>query len=115
MYDLKIYRNQWIEAYFQGDTSMLNYIEADDFFVNENGAILTKEIRLSRINNLMNVKKWCPIPIEQENLEFSYIDENECLIKGIFFSNPHYINILEKWIIEKNMWKIKYLVIKSMS
>ncbi|MFT4020697.1 MAG: hypothetical protein QM666_04175 [Acinetobacter sp.] len=112
MYDFNIYRNQWIEAYYDGDYSMLDFLESSDFYVRTNNRTVDKTTRLKRISNLNQVGKWSPVYTKQNNLEFKNLDNN-MIITGVIEDGFQIIKFTEHWQIADARWKICYLIMET--
>lgn len=92
---------------------MLHFLEADGFFVKNNGEITQKSFRNKRIENLVKISKWHPEKLLERDVIFDKRNDNEYTITGTAYSSSININFEEKWIIEKDRWRISYLIIHT--
>lgn len=111
MYSINIYRNQWLESYYLGDVSMLNFIESKDFYVKTNDYVIEKINRNKRIEKLVQMDKWHPEKFDEKNVTFNKINDTKYSITGSAFSFNSTINFIEEWEVENNRWKIISLTI----
>lgn len=89
---------------------MLNFLESDNFFVKDDNRITKKTLRNKHIERLVNIGKWHPEKLAEKDIIVDQKNDNEYVITGIAYSESIHINFEENWIVEKERWRIAYLI-----
>lgn len=110
MQALKNTRNQWIEAYYSGNHALLEMLETDEFFVQENNRMANNDLRYQQIKNLVKQGKWQPERLLEKDLQFHQLSATEYRVTGIVYSTSIQISIEEKWQLENGQWRAASLI-----
>lgn len=105
---------QWISAYFQNDTSVLDRLESDDYTVTNGEVLSTKAQQLGNVR-----QRKTPLPVaqkvEQEQIRFLG-DGNVALVTEVGVNTPSdagespvRLRETEIWVKKNNEWKVTYL------
>ncbi|MCA8090566.1 hypothetical protein LGM65_06620 [Burkholderia anthina] len=114
-YDLPQMRNVWIDAYMNGDTDQLNFVESPHFFVKRGDRILTKQQQIFYIQRHLSGKAWVHFGLHVHN-EITEITEQRqwASISGTGSMRRDgrtlvRFNFLELWLIHDDRWQIAAL------
>lgn len=113
MQTLKDTRNQWIEAYYSGNHTLLEMLETDEFFVQENNRMANNDLRYQQIKNLVKRGKWQPERLLEKDLQFHQLSATEYRVTGLVYSTSIQISIEEKWLFENGQWRAASLIMTA--
>ena len=119
--DIKKAREHWYKAYFQGDTDVLQRIEAADFYVKSPTGKEERITRYDTIKQAMDNNKWfkTDIVLEENALEFLLNDRKAKVSgHGRTLANGtalHEIDFEENWVKSKQGWQVQALHLNKVS
>lgn len=114
MPELEKYRQQWIEAYYSGDHHTLERLETGDFFVQEGLQLRPNKRRYSHIKSQVEQGKWHPVRLFEKDFHARQISQTEYRVTGTVYSDSVRIRVEEKWIHEKDQWRVAYLIMNPL-
>lgn len=118
--DIKKIREHWHQAYFKGDTDILEQIEASDFYVRSPSG---KEERTNRYNNIKQAilnGQWfkTDITLEEDALKYLLNDRKaKVLGHGRTLENGaiREMDFEENWVKSKSGWQLQALHLNKVS
>lgn len=119
MEQLRKTRENWLQAYYQGNIAELKNIEASGFICVSGQGIEAYIDRYSSIEAAISAGTW-PKNDGTEELSIEYLpNENSCVIYGLAQIMEHNgsvanITFSENWFRQGNSWKIQCLHISRM-
>lgn len=108
---LQTTRKQWLDAYYSGDHHLLNRLETDDFFIQQNHQLNNTALRYQHIERSVQQGTWQPEPLLEKDIQFNKMNATEYQVTGVAYSAAIQLRIEEKWQLEKDQWRVAYLKI----
>lgn len=119
--DIKKTREHWYNAYFKGDTDVLEKIEASDFYVTSPKGKEDRGTRYDTIKQAIETGKWfkTSITLEEDALEY-LLNDRKAMVLGHGRTLENGAPLLEmqfeeKWVKSKTGWQVQALHLNKVS
>ena len=106
-------RQQWLDAYYDGDYQTLMKLETPDFTIVHNHKKDNIQRRYQHIAHLSKHNQWQPERLNEKNVMIDPLSDTEYQVTGIAFSTHVTIEFKEKWTLDEHSWRIACLLMVS--